>query len=42
MEGTMEKVKQYTKKMWTLAMANKKVTIGVVIVLIILYELATK
>jgi hypothetical protein len=42
MEGTMEKVKQYTKKMWTLAMANKKVTIGVIIAAIIIYELATR
>ena len=41
-EETMEKVKQYTKKMWTLAMANKKVTIGVIIAAIIIYELATK
>jgi hypothetical protein len=38
----MKKVKQYAKKIWELATANKKVTIGVVIVLIILYELATK
>ena len=38
----MEKVKQYTKKMWTLAMANKKVTIGVVIAAIIIYELVIK
>jgi len=38
----MEKVKQYTKKMWTLAMANKKVTIGVIIAAIIIYELATR
>ena len=38
----MEKVKQYTKKMWTLAMANKKVTIGVIIAAIIIYELTTR
>jgi hypothetical protein len=38
----MEKIKQHTIRIWGLAMANKKVTIGVVIVLIILYELATK
>jgi len=38
----MEKVKQYTKKMWTLAMANKKVTIGVIIAAIIIYELIIK
>jgi len=38
----MEKVKQEAKKLWTLAISNKKVTIGIIIVLIILYELATK
>ena len=38
----MEKATQYAKKIWGLAMANKKVTIGVIIVIIILYELATK
>ena len=41
-EETMEKVKQEAKRLWTLAKANKKVTIGIIIVLIILYELATK
>jgi hypothetical protein len=38
----MEKVKQEVKRIWGLAVANKKVTIGIIIVLIILYELATK
>ena len=38
----MEKVKQEAKRLWTLVKANKKVTIGVIIVLIILYELVTK
>ena len=38
----MEKVKQEAKRLWTLAMTNKKVTIGVIIVLIILYELVTR
>jgi len=38
----MEKVKQYTKKIWKLAMTNKKVTIGIIIAIIIVYELATK
>jgi len=38
----MEKVKQEAKRLWTLAITNKKVTIGVVIALIILYTLATK
>ena len=41
-EKNMEKIKQEAKKLWTLAIANKKITIGIVIVLIILYELATK
>jgi hypothetical protein len=38
----MEKVKQETKRLWTLAIANKKVTIGIIIVAFIIYELATK
>tara|TARA_R100001530_G_scaffold1181_1_gene2042 strand:- start:7291 stop:7407 length:117 start_codon:yes stop_codon:yes gene_type:complete len=38
----MEKVKQEAKRLWALAIANKKITIGVIIALIILYELATK
>ena len=38
----MENIKQNAKRLWTLAITNKKVTIGVVIALIILYELATK
>ena len=38
----MEKIKQEAKKLWTLAIANKKVTIGIVIAIIIIYELATK
>ena len=38
----MEKVKQEAKRIWKLAMTNKKVAIGVIIVLIILYELVTK
>jgi|TARA_R100001480_G_scaffold50169_1_gene63344 hypothetical protein len=38
----MEKVKQYAKKIWELAKANKKVTIGIIIVVIILYELIIK
>jgi len=38
----MEKVKQEAKRLWTLAMTNKKVTIGVIIVFIILYELVTR
>ena len=42
MGGTMEKVKQYTKKIWKLVTTNKKVTIGVIIAAIIIYELATR
>jgi hypothetical protein len=38
----MEKIKQEAKRLWGLAVANKKFTIGIIIVLIILYELATK
>ena len=38
----MEKIKQEAKRLWGLAVANKKVTIGIIIVLIILYELTTK
>ena len=38
----MEKVKQEAKRLWTLAVTNKKVTIGIVIAVFILYELATK
>ena len=42
MEVTMEKVKQEAKRLWTLAIANKKVTIGIIIVAFILFELVTK
>ena len=41
-EENMEKVKQEAKRLWGLAIANKKVTIGVVIAVIIIYNLATK
>ena len=41
-EENMETIKQNAKKIWTLAVTNKKVTIGVVIALIILYELVIK
>ena len=41
-EENMEKVKQEAKRLWGLAMANKKVTIGVIIAAIIIYELATR
>ena len=38
----MENIKQNAKKIWTLAITNKKITIGIVIAVFILYELATK
>jgi len=38
----MEKVTKEAKRIWGLAMANKKVTIGVIIAAIIIYELATR
>ena len=41
-EKNMEKATQYAKKLWTLAMTNKKVAIGIIIVAFILFELATK
>ena len=41
-EENMETIKQHAKRLWTLAVTNKKVTIGIVIAVFILYELATK
>jgi hypothetical protein len=41
-EETMEKVTKEAKRIWGIAMANKKVTIGVIIAVIIIYQLATK
>ena len=38
----MEKVKQEAKRIWNLAINNKKATIVVIVAIIILYELATK
>jgi len=38
----METIKQNAKRIWTLAITNKKITIGIVIAVFILYELATK
>ena len=38
----MDKVKQEVKRIWELAMANKKVTIGIVIVVVILFHLINK
>ena len=39
MEDTMDKVKQEAKRIWKLAMANKKVAMGVVIAVVILLTL---
>jgi len=41
-EENMETIKQHAKRLWTLAITNKKTTIGIVIAVFILYELATK
>jgi len=41
-EENMETIKQHAKRLWTLAITNKKITIGIVIAVFILYELATK
>jgi len=35
----MEKIKNEAIKIWNLAMANKKITIGTVVAVIILYNL---
>jgi hypothetical protein len=37
----MEKIKEEAKKKWKLIKDNKKVTIGIIIAIIILYELLT-
>jgi|TARA_R100001480_G_scaffold4138_1_gene10424 hypothetical protein len=42
MEDIMDKVKQEAKRIWKLAIANKKVTIGIVIVVVILFHLINK
>jgi|TARA_B100001079_G_C16359653_1_gene492287 hypothetical protein len=41
-EKTMEKVKQEAKRIWNLAINNKKATIIVIVAVIIIYELITK
>jgi len=38
----MEKVKQEVKRIWNLAINNKKATIIVIVAVIIIYELITK
>ena len=38
----MEKVKQEAKRLWTLAITNKKATAVVIVAVIIIYHLATK
>ena len=39
---TMENVKQYAKKIWNLAVGNKKATAVVIVAIIIIVHLATK
>ena len=41
-EENMEKVKQYAKRIWNVAIGNKKATVVVVIAIIIIVHLATK
>jgi hypothetical protein len=38
----MEKVIQQAKRIWGLAITNKKVTVGIVIAILVIYHLATK
>ena len=38
----MEKVKQEVKRIWNLAINNKKATIIIIVAVIIIYELVTK
>jgi hypothetical protein len=38
----MENVKQYAKKIWNLAIGNKKATAVVIVAIIIIIHLATK
>jgi len=38
----MENVKQYAKKIWNLAVGNKKATAVVIVAIIIIVHLATK
>ena len=41
MEGTMEKVTKEAKRIWNLAIGNKKATIVVVVAVIIIVHLVT-
>ena len=41
MEGTMEKVTKEAKRIWNLAIGNKKATVVVVIAIIIIVHLVT-
>jgi len=41
-EETMEKIVQYAKRLWTLAITNKKATAIVIVAIIVIYHLATK
>ena len=42
MEGTMEKVTKEAKRIWNLAIGNKKATAVVIVAVIIIYHLITK
>ena len=42
MEVTMEKVKQEAKRLWTIAITNKRATAIVIVAVIIIYNLITK
>jgi len=42
MEVTMEKVKQEAKRLWTIAITNKRATAIVIVAVIIIYHLITK
>ena len=41
-EETMEKVKQEAKRLWTIAITNKRATAIVIVAVIIIYHLITK
>jgi hypothetical protein len=41
MEGTMEKVTKEAKRIWNLAVSNKKATIVVIVAIIIIVHLVT-
>ena len=41
MEGTMEKVTKEAKRIWNLAISNKKATIVVIIAVVVIVHLVT-